>query len=180
MNHIGTISLETERLVLRRIYRDDAEEIYEGFVNQDEFLYYANKEKKTLEEEVKSLENIDLKYQNKEYYNWVITLKENCLIIGSINLRVENKNDSVEFNYAIDNRYTNKGYMTEALNKVKEFVFDILNVNRFQGGCVVENIASKRVMEKCNMNLEGTLKSYIKLKDGYHDMYMFSNVREEI
>ena len=69
MNHVGTISLETKRLVLRRIYRDDAEEIYEGFVNQDEFLYYANKEKRTLEEEVKSLEDIDLKYQeNKELY----------------------------------------------------------------------------------------------------------------
>ena len=59
MNHVGTISLETKRLVLRRIYRDDAEEIYEGFVNQDEFLYYANKEKRTLEEEFSSLENID-------------------------------------------------------------------------------------------------------------------------
>ena len=115
MNHVGTISLETKRLVLRRIYRDDAEEIYEGFVNQDEFLYYANKEKRTLDEEIKSLENIDFKYQNKEYYNWVITLKENCSIIGSINLRVENKNDSVEFNYVIDNRYINKGYMTEVL-----------------------------------------------------------------
>ena len=55
MNHVGTISLETKRLVLRRIYRDDAEEIYEGFVNQDEFLYYANKEKRTLDEEIKSL-----------------------------------------------------------------------------------------------------------------------------
>ena len=66
MNHVGTISLETKRLVLRRIYRDDAEEIYEGFVNQDEFLYYANKEKRTLDEEIKSLENIDFKYQNKE------------------------------------------------------------------------------------------------------------------
>ena len=179
MNHIGTISLETTRLVLRRIYSDDAEEIYEGFVNQDEFLYYANKEKRTLEEEIKSLENINSKYENKEYYNWVITLKETGAIIGSINLRVENKNDSVEFNYAIDNRYINKGYMTEALSKVKEFALDILNVNRFQGGCVVENIASKRVMEKCKMNLEGVLKSYIKLNDGYHDMYMFSNVRGE-
>ena len=69
--------------------------------------------------------------------------------------------------------------MTEALNKVKEFAFDILNVNRFQGGCVTKNIASKRVMEKCNMNLEGVLKSYIKLNDGYHDMYMFSNIRGE-
>ena len=69
--------------------------------------------------------------------------------------------------------------MTEALKEVKWFAFEVMNVNRFQGGCVVENIASKRVMEKCKMNLEGVLKAYIKLNDGYHDMYMFSNVRGE-
>ena len=130
MNHVGTISLETKRLVLRRIYRDDAEEIYEGFVNQDEFLYYANKEKRTLEEQIKSLENIDEKYLNKEYYNWLIVEKESDNIIGSINLRVDNKNDSVEFNYAIDNRYTNKGYMTEALGIIQKFCLDELKVFR--------------------------------------------------
>ena len=179
MNHVGTINLESERLILRRYKKEDSNEIFLGFVNQEEFLYYANKEKRTLEEQIKSLENIDEKYLNKEYYNWLIVEKESDNIIGSINLRVDNKNDSVEFNYVIDNRYINKGYMTEALNKVKEFAFDILNVNRFQGGCVTKNIASKRVMEKCNMNLEGVLKSYIKLNDGYHDMYMFSNIRGE-
>lgn len=179
MNHIGTVILETERLVLRRIREEDAQEIYEGFVNQEEFLYYANKEKRTLEEEVKSLENIDIKYENKEYYNWLITLKETGKIIGSINLKVENKNDSVEFNYVIDNRFVNKGYMTEALKKVKEFAFNIINVNRFQGGCVISNNKSKKVMEKCGLKCEGILKSYIKLNDGYHDMYMYSSIKGE-
>lgn len=177
MNHVGTLELKTERLVLRKFRKEDANEIFLGFVNQDEFLYYANKEKRTLEEEIKSLENIDEKYENDEYYNWLIILKETQEIIGSINLRVENKNESVEFNYVIDNRFVNKGYMTEALKEVKWFAFEVMNVNRFQGGCVVENIKSKRVMEKCDMECEGILKSYIKLKDGYHDMYMFSNVR---
>lgn len=177
MNHVGTLELKTERLVLRKFRKEDANEIFLGFVNQDEFLYYANKEKRTLEEEIKSLENIDEKYENDEYYNWLIILKETQEIIGSINLRVENKNESVEFNYVIDNRFVNKGYMTEALKEVKWFAFEVMSVNRFQGGCVVENIKSKRVMEKCDMECEGILKSYIKLQDGYHDMYMFSNVR---
>lgn len=179
MNHVGTVILETERLILRRIKKEDANEIFFGFVNQEEFLYYANKEKRTLDEEIKSLENIDKKYENKEYYNWLITLKETGEIIGSINLRVENKNDSVEFNYVIDNRFINNGYMTEALNEVKEFSFKIINVNRFQGGCVISNNNSKRVMEKCGLKCEGILKSYIKLKDGFHDMYMYACIKGE-
>ena len=94
-------------------------------------------------------------------------------------MNVEKSNDSVQFNYAIDNRFTCKGYMTEALSEVKKFCLEDLNVNRFQGGCAIENIASKRVMEKCKMQYEGTLRSYIKLSDGYHDMHMFSIISKK-
>ncbi len=53
MKHLGTIELETKRLILRRFEEKDAEELYFGYINQKEFLYYANKERKTLEEEKK-------------------------------------------------------------------------------------------------------------------------------
>lgn len=174
MNNLGTKTLYTERLILRKLKLNDAGELYDGYMNQDEFLYYAHKDKKTLEEIREDLKSKIEKYENDDYYNWVITLKDTGEIIGSINLHVEKSNESVQFNYAIDNRYTCKGYMTEALNEVKRFCLNDLKVNRFQGGCALENIASKRVMEKCGMQYEGTLRSYIKLKDGYHDMYMFS------
>ena len=52
--------------------------------------------------------------------------------------------------------------------------YDPDDAGKWYGGCAVENTASKRVMEKCGMNFEGTLKKYLKLKDGYHDMHMFS------
>ncbi len=178
MKHLGTKKLITERLILRQIEESDAEEIYNGFINQPEFLYYANKKERTLEEEKESLKGIKEKYEKLDYYNWVITLKETKEIIGSINLKVEEINETVEFNYAIDNRYTNKGYMTEALNIVKDFCLNEINVNRFQGGCAVSNIASKKVMEKCNMKHEGILRNYLILKDGYHDMHMFSIVNK--
>ena len=45
MNHLGTKKLQSERLILRRFKESDAEEIYEGYVNQEGFLYYAHKEK---------------------------------------------------------------------------------------------------------------------------------------
>ena len=51
MNEIGTVKLETERLILRRLEKNDAKELFDGIVNQKEFLYYANKKQVTLEEE---------------------------------------------------------------------------------------------------------------------------------
>lgn len=178
MNHLGTISLESERLLMRRAEEKDAESLYSGYLNQEEFLYYANKEKKSLEDTIEMLKVKKELYQSKEYYDWVITLKGSDKVIGAINLKVNTNNNSVEFNYAIDSRYVCNGYMTEALNEVKKFCLNNLNVVRFQGGCCMENIASRRVMEKCEMHCEGILRKYIKLRDGYHDMCMFSIVKE--
>ena len=177
MNNLGTKVLESERLLLRKFKEKDAKEIYEGFINQDDFLYYAHKERKTLEEEISSLKGIEDKYKNNEYYNWLITLKSNNKIIGAINLNVYNYNESIEFNYAIDDRYKGNGYMTEALNIVKDYCLNEIKVNRLYGGCEINNIGSKRVMEKCLFIYEGTLRNYLKLRDGYHDMLLYSIIR---
>ena len=173
MEHVGTKDITSERLLLRRFNQEDAKEIYNGFVNQSEFLYYTNKKQISLEDEIISLRDVDERYKNKDYYNWLITLKDTREIIGAINLKVNLDNESVMFNYAIDNRFVCKGYMTEALNAIKRYAFEQIKVNRFEGGCVIENIASRRVMEKCGLLQERILKKHIKLKDGYHDMYLF-------
>lgn len=176
MNNIGTKKLETDRLILRRFTEKDAEELYKGFINQEEYLYFFNKEKKSLEEEKKSLIGIDKKYV-ENYYNWLIVLKSTNAIIGRANLQVEEYNECVEVNYTLDNRYYNEGYMTEAVKKIIEFCFNEVDINRFQAGCVIENKASRRVLQKCQMKEEGILRKYIKLADGYHDMYMYSLVK---
>ena len=84
MKHFGTIDLITERLKLRRLKEEDGEEIFYGFRNQEEFLYYINKEKTTLDKQKSGLVGIDKKYENLDYYNWLITTKEDGKIIGLI------------------------------------------------------------------------------------------------
>ena len=178
MIHLGTKEIYTDRLILRRLKTSDAEELWYGLRNQPEFLYYTNKQAITLEEQKETFLTIEDKYQNPEYYNWVIVLKDTGALIGMIHFRVIEVNDSVEFSYAIDNRYTKHGYMTEALKSVLDYALDKMQVNRIQGGCVVENVASRKVMEKCGMHFEGVLEKYIKLSDGYHDMRMYSIVNK--
>lgn len=168
---LGSKTLISDRLVLRKIYESDAKEIYDGFVNQEEFLYYANKEKRTLQEEIDSLKGIENKYESNNYFNWIITLKDTGKIIGSINA---NKyiNDDLIISYAIDNRYTNNGYMKEALKLVLDYLLNEVKVEKVYCGCCIENIKSKKVMEKY-MNYVTTLKNHVTLKDGLHDMHLY-------
>ena len=179
MLHLGTRELQTERLLLRRIREEDAEELFSGFVNQKGFLYYANKKERSLEEERASLVGIGEKYTDDSYYNWLITLRSSGAIIGQIILQANDYNDSVEFSYVVDERYACRGYMTEAMDRVKKYAFEDLGVARFQGSCCVGNEASKRVMEKCGLECEGRLRKYLKLSDGLHDMFMFSAIQDD-
>ena len=173
MYHLGTIKISTERLVLRQFNDNDGIGIFNSYINDEKFLYYANKEKVSLEQIKQWLSSIDKKYENKEYYNWVITLKDNE-VIGAINLRVDNDNDLVWLNYAIGNRHNNLGYMTEALNAVKDFGLNNLKVRKIIGGCELNNIASQRVMEKCGFKFEEVRENELLLKDGLHDLKIFS------
>lgn len=169
----GSIKLESQRLILRKINKEDAEEIFLGFINQEEFLYWTNKNKRTLEEQIKSLEGIEEKYKNNHYYNWVITLKESKAIIGSINAHYVEEEDKVIINYGLDNRYFNNGYMSEALEKVLDYLHNDQKIKRIECGCCIENIPSKKVIEKNNMIYEGIIEKEVLLKDGYHDMYLY-------
>ena len=106
---------------------------------------------------------------------WLLIRKSDRVIVGSADFKdIPNKDCEVEIGYGLGKDFEHNGYMTEALLRIKHFAFNELKVNRFQGGCAIENIASRKVMEKCGMHFEGTLKKYLKLKDGYHDMHMFS------
>ena len=175
MEHRGTAVLATDRLVLWPFRESDAEGIHASFLNDEGFLYYANKEPMTLPQEREALKGIGQRYEDPEYYNWLITLKDGT-VIGAVNLRVDNAGDSLEFNYAVDSRHRNHGYMTEALNLVKDYAVNTLKARRFCGGCAVSNTASRRVMEKCGLTYERTLASHLELKDGPHDMMVYSYV----
>ncbi|MBR2702004.1 MAG: hypothetical protein IKE77_07970 [Erysipelotrichaceae bacterium] len=69
MKNVGTIVLETSRLLLRRFVENDAQELCEGFVNQKSFLYYANKSEITIQEEIDLLKKIKGRYEELSYYN---------------------------------------------------------------------------------------------------------------
>ena len=173
MNNLGTQKLNTERLILRRFETSDSKELFAGYINQPEFLYYANKQKMKPEDVESYLSYVKGKYEDNGYYNWAITQKEDGRIIGAINLKVE-EGDSVLFSYAIDNRFTGRGYMSEALAVVRDYALEKLEVSAFIGGCVTKNIASKKVMEKCGLKYEKTIKNHKELSDGKHDMDFYS------
>ncbi|MEG2709235.1 MAG: GNAT family protein [Vagococcus sp.] len=60
--------------------------------------------------------------------------------------------------YVLGEEFWNQGYMSEALSKVIEYLFEITDVNRIEAEYDVNNPGSGRVMTKAGMTFEGILR----------------------
>lgn len=72
-----------------------------------------------------------------------------------------------------------KGYTTEALRIFTAYLFDAKKINRLEVEISVENVASRRVAEKCGFKYEGLKRQAIYSRGKYDDIELLSLIREE-
>ena len=164
------VVIETERLVLRYLKASDRHAIFVNINNDKEVLKYFLDRYLENEQEL-SLENrIQYCLENKRYF-FAIELKDTHEVIGMI-LQCSAPDiyfNNSEIGYAIGRKYWNKGYVTEAMKSMINFVFS-LGVNKVIASHIVGNDASKRVIEKCDMIYEGRRKAELFYHEQYHDV----------
>ena len=62
---------------------------------------------------------------------------------------------------------------------IRQLVFDDLNINRYEGRCLVEHVSSRIIMEATGYQLEGIIRESV-YKDGkYHDQCVYSLLRKD-
>ena len=181
MTHKGTVTLETERLLLRRFTPDDAGDMYRN---------WATSEKVTRCLTWPPYQNIDDlrgyiqfvidSYEKPDHYDWVIEDKALGQVIGSIGV-VWMREDiaACEIGYCLGDKFWGKGIMPEALAEVIRFLFEEVGMNRIQATHDVNNPNSGRVMEKCGMRVEGVMRQASRNNQGVCDSVMHAILREE-
>ena len=78
MNHLGTVTLETERLILRKFTMDDADAMYKNWASDQEVTKYLTwPAHNNVAVTQMILDDWTSNYSRTDYYQWAITLKEN-------------------------------------------------------------------------------------------------------
>lgn len=157
--------IQTERLLLRPITLDDANDIFEYSKDIDVGSNAGWQPHKDIDETIKIMKDIFIDKENV----WGIILKTNNKLIGSIGLVDDSKRENEcakMIGYSIGKNYWSNGYMTESVKSVVDFGFKELNLRLISAYCYPFNQRSKRVLEKCNFKYEGTLKLAEKIYDG--------------
>lgn len=181
LNHKGTTTLTTERLILRRFKQEDAEDVFQNWTKDPavtKFLSWMSHE--SIDTTRQMVGEWIKQYEDSNKYNWCITLGDEGKAIGHITVtQLNEKNQRCDIGYVLGSAYWGKGIMTEALQAVTEFLFNQVDMNRIQAMHDTKNPASGKVMQKVGMSYEGTMMQYRKRKDGtYGDVNIYAILKQ--
>lgn len=175
--------LETDRLILRKFSIEDAEGMYNNWATDSETCKFLSWDVHKNIEETKEVINKWISKYEKGSYNWIVELKDNHEVIGSIcDNGFSIKNQTIDIAYCYGSKYWKKGYATEALRKVIEYLLIEKDFYLVSANHRSSNPASGRVMEKAGMKKEATLRDrrYNAETNKRYDMIIYSITKNEL
>lgn len=126
MNHKGTVKIETNRLLLRQFTESDVSEAFANWTSDEKvtkFLRWPTHKSMEVTERVLS-EWIN-SYNNNDFYQWAIVLKDINEPIGTISVVDKNERlNIVHIGYCIGSKWWNQGITSEAFSGIIPFFFD--------------------------------------------------------
>ena len=172
--------LETERLYLRPMALSDAADLFEYARREDTSRYLLWSPHTSQEYTRAYLAMINRFYRKGQFWDWAIEEKRSGKMIGTCGFtRIEEKHHLGEVGYVLNPDFHKKGYATEAVQAILSFGFEKLALNRIEGRYMIENLPSRRVMERCGMRFEGVWRGSMLVKGRYRDIGVCALLRED-
>ncbi len=148
-------NLRTDRLVLRQLNSDDANEIY--LLRSDKSVNkYLNREKATVIDDATNFINkIKTSVAKNESLYWAIDIKGTNSLIGTICLfSIDIEKDRAEIGYELIPKFQGKGFMQESISTVIKFAFDNLRIKTITAALTADNSKSVAILERNNFKLD--------------------------
>ncbi len=150
--------IETKRLVLREITSDDAY----SYHKHHSTIYHSpfwEEAPRTLSETKKLIQEIKLRYLNRESLYWGITLKKENQIIGSCFFPEFEKKTQSTLGFWLSENHQRKGFMTETLLYLLDYAFSQMDLKTIIAGCHSENFASRKILVNCGFTSASEIES---------------------
>jgi len=176
-NEIET--LYTRRLVLRGFTREDAADVFAWASDERVTKFLSFRPHRSLEATKEALAQWIAAYGDGDHYGWAIELGGR--VIGRIHTNyVSRRHRRCELGYYIGHDHWNRGLASEALRGVLAYLFHSAGMHRVEAVYEPGNPASGRVMEKCGMRYEGTMRQFFLCRDGtYEDGLLYAILKDE-
>lgn len=146
------MNIETKRLIITDLNLTMAEDVHKNSLDEDNRRFVPDEVFETVEEAKDTIEFLMSVYQTGDGPLVHPVLLKDGTNIGYVQLVP--MEEGFEVGYHIGKNYTGRGYATEALAAFLAEMMEKKQLEKVFGICVSENVASKKVMEKCGFRKE--------------------------
>jgi RimJ/RimL family protein N-acetyltransferase len=108
-----------------------------------------------------------------------IIQKKDGTSIGDIHHGLSQPHNLMEIHYWLVQKERNRGYATEAVQLMVDYLFLSKELVRIQAITDVRNKSSQRVLEKAGFQIEGTIRNCYFNRGAWRNYYLYSILRAE-
>ncbi len=119
------------------------------------------------------------RFESGEVVSYAIVIQRSKNLAGAIGLRISKEHLKAELGYWIGKPFWGRGYATEASQRLIQFGFNELELNRIYASHFVRNPASGRVLRKVGMDFEGRKRQNILKWDQFEDSDYFAILKDD-
>ena len=168
--------IKTDRLMLRRIVKEDAPALL--FLRSSEMvMQYIDKERaKVLEDVLALVQLFEEGLETNNGITWAISLAgEPETLIGTIGFwRIIKQHHRAEIGYMLHPSFWGKGIMKEAIQSVLQFGFKNLHLHSVEAHINPDNIASAAILERTGFVREAYFKEDFYFRGEFRDSAIYS------
>jgi ribosomal-protein-serine acetyltransferase len=101
-------------------------------------------------------------------------------IVGSVGFHnLDSENKSAHVGYWLAKAAQGKGLMTKCCRVLIDYLFDVINLNRVQINCNIENAKSRAIPERLGFKLEGVHRQVEFFDNRFGDWAIYAMLRED-
>ena len=150
-------SIQTPHLVLRPLESTDAEVLHRIYQSEGVLRYFPNPTPPPLEKIQRFITGQQAHWEKYRYGNWGVLPEGEKEIVGWAGLQFLPELNETEVGYLLDRPFWGKGYATEAALASLDFGFERFDLDHIIALVHPDNLASRRVIEKCGLAYVETL-----------------------
>ena len=170
------VIIRSKRIILRKLKKDDYQDIYQN-ISKDVVRWLPNIHFPYSIDDAKSYIKLSVNnFRKKRTFDFGIIFERR--VIGTISLENIDKHRKARLSYLLNKNYWNKGIITEAINKILEFGFKKIQLNKIFTSAVVENKISIHVLKKFGFKKEGVNRKHYLIRKKYYDEVILSLLKE--
>ena len=133
-----------------------------------------------LAEAAKLIEEMDAGLREGTKIHWVVTVLPGQAAVGLFGFaNWSHKDRRAEIGYCLHRDYWGRGLALEAMERLIEYGFREMDLNRISACTWLENVASIKLIERAGFIREGVLREEFFAEGSFHDEAHYSLLRRE-